>query len=263
MPDVGGNLADSIIRTALWRRRSNRLPSERKRKVSEPNAAQLLASRKRGRPNRLSREAIIDATIDLLAETELDRFSMNLLARRLDAGVMSLYTYFPGRDALLLAAADVIYSRFEQPPPAERWQDQLRGWLQATVKLLDLYPVAKKLVIWDGHVSPAWLRTWFPIVALIRDQGLEGPRLAVAVSWFSTMAMGFITVQMQSPSTRHASTIANVDALEAGEQRLASELWVQFAHVDRDESLALGFDAIIHGMERLISGERGGSRDEG
>ena len=222
------------------------------RRLSELDTAQLPAPLKRGRPNRLSREAIIEATISLLAEPDLDNFSMNLVSKRLSAGVMSLYTYFPSRDVLLRAAADAIYSRFEQPAPVECWQEQVRAWLRETVRLLDRYPVAKKLVVWDGHVSAAWLRTWLPIVAVIKGQGLEGLRLAKAVSWFSTMAMGFIVVQTRSPDHPYAGTIENIHLLDKDQQSLSAELSLHFPAVDRDETLELGFDVIIYGLEKLI-----------
>jgi len=221
---------------------------------SPGETAEVGARRKRGRPSRLSREAVVEAALAILADVPLEGFSMALVAKRLGAGVMSLYTYFPSRDAMLLAVAEDIYTRFERPSPRETWQDEVRDWMWATVRLFDRYPVAIKLSAWDGHVSPAWLRTWFPIVRLIKRQGLDGPKLAFAVSWFSTASMSFIVTQMGSPGHRRRDSIVHIGALDREDQQLASTLWLDFETVDRDAALEFGFDAIIGGLARLIDG---------
>ncbi|ANI77165.1 TetR/AcrR family transcriptional regulator C-terminal domain-containing protein [Sphingobium sp. EP60837] len=216
----------------------------------------LAAPRRRGRPRRLSREAVINAAISLLSEVGLEGFSLAPLAKRLEAGVMSLYTYFPNRELLLLAVADAIYARFEPPAPGAAWQDQLRGWMWAVVDLFDRHPVAVQLSMWNGHVSPAWLRTWAPLATLLRQQKLEGQRLAFALSWFTTATLGFISSQRQSPENRRAETLAHAATLEPSLQQLASELWADFESVDRDAALTFGFDNIINGMERLIRSDQ-------
>lgn len=213
------------------------------------------APRRRGRPRRLSREVIVSAAITHLSEVGLERFSLAPLAKRLDAGVMSLYTYFPNRELLLLAVADAIYARFEPPLASAAWQDELRGWMWAVVDLFDRYPVAVHLSMWNGHVSPAWLRTWAPLVMLLRRHNLEGQRLAFALSWFTTATLGFLSSQMQSPDNRRVETLAYSAALEPSLRQNVLELWSDFESIDRDAVLTFGFDHIIEGMKRLIQSE--------
>lgn len=215
----------------------------------EPVAA---TPRRRGRPRRLSREVIISAAISLLDEVGLEGFSLTPLAKRLEAGVMSLYTYFPNRDLLLLAVADAIYARFEPPPASAVWQDELRGWMWAVVDLFDRYPVAVQLSMWNGRVSPAWLRTWIPLATLLRQQKLEGRHLAFALSWFTTATLGFLSSQRQSPDNRRVETLAHSATLEPLLRQSVLELWSDFESVERDAVLAFGFDNIIDGMARLI-----------
>jgi hypothetical protein len=122
----------------------------------------------------------------------------------------------------------------------------------AVVDLFDRYPVAAQLSMWNGHVSPAWLRTWVPLATLLKQQGLEGGRLAFALSWFTTATLGFISSQKQSPENRRGETLEYVSALEPALKQLVSELWSDFETVERDAALTYGFDNILHGMERLI-----------
>jgi len=212
-------------------------------------------SARRGRPSRLSRELILGEALIVLTDTPLSEFSLSLVAKRVSATVMSLYTYFPSRDALLLALADDVFRRFERPATAAHWRDDIEGWLWASVHHIDRYPVALKLSMWDGHISPGWLRTWLPIAALMRAQGLEGRALAFALSWFTTAAMGFITAQMASPANRQRSAIAYIEDLPQSDQRLAAELWLDLGELHRDDMLAYGFSNILDGLEALVVGK--------
>ena len=212
-----------------------------------------LPARGRGRPPRLSRGTIIQAALVLLDEMSIDRFSMGLLAKGLNAGVMTLYNYFPSRDAQLIAVADEIYSRFDHPAKGSCWQEEVRQWLWATVDLFQRYPVAMKLSLWDGHASPGWLRTWIPVVELIRAQGLTGPDLAFAVRWFTTSALGFITSQPPPPEHNNKRTTAHLHALTAYEAALLQDLQHDLLQVDRKAALTYGFTHIIAGLERIIA----------
>ena len=213
----------------------------------------VAVTRGRGRPPRLSRGTIIHAALVLLDEMSIDRFSMGLLAKSLKAGVMTLYNYFPSRDDLLIAVADEIYSRFDYPAKGSCWQDEVRQWLWATVDLFQRYPVAMKLSLWDGHASPGWLRTWIPVVELIRAQGLTGPDLAFAVRWFTTSALGFITSQPPPPEHNNKRTTAHLHALTAYEAALLQDLQHDLLQVDRKAALTYGFTHIIAGLERIIA----------
>lgn len=212
-----------------------------------------IPARGRGRPRRLARDTIIQAALVLLDEMSIDRFSMGLLAKSLKAGVMTLYNYFPSRDDLLIAVADEIYCRFDYPAKGAPWQDEVRQWLWTTEDLFQRYPVAMKLSLWDGHASPGWLRTWIPVVELIRAQGLTGPDLAFAVRWFTTSALGFITSQPPPPEYNNQRTTAHIHALTAYEAALLQGLQRDLLQVDRKAALTYGFTHIIAGLERIIA----------
>lgn len=220
--------------------------------VLEENGITIQA-RRRGRPRRLSREAIVDAALAVLSEGDVKDFTMARVASRLSAGVMSLYSYFPTRDAMLSAVAENVFGRFEPPAPQENWRNEIREWLWATVRLFDAYPVALQLSAWDGQVGAAWLRTWLPVVKLIKRQGLEGARLAFATSWFSNASLGFITSQMNAAHLRRLESIKNIGLLERSEQLFITDLWFDLAEIDRRQVLEFGFDMIVKGLEAIMT----------
>lgn len=68
---------------------------------------------------RATREAIIDATLDLFLERKGLGFSMQEVADRAEVTHRTLYRYFPSRDSLLIEAGAQIGRRFRGPGPPE------------------------------------------------------------------------------------------------------------------------------------------------
>ncbi len=218
--------------------------------ASEPT----LEGKPRGRKkrNHLSRDMIVGEAAEMLKEGSVDALSLRGLAKRLGVGPMSLYTHFSNRDALLNGVADHVFALFEPPDIREPWQDYIHDWLWATYRLFERFPVAPDIINWDGRICPAWLKTWLPIAPLLRDQGLDGDRLAFALDWFSTAAMGFIQAQRGVPTTRLPSALAFVADLEPDEQRVAIELWSDFQGVKSREVLEFGFRQFVKGLETIV-----------
>ena len=199
----------------------------------------------------------------MLAAEPVRDFSMPRLAQSLSVGVMSLYTYFPSRDALLLALAEDVYERMPSVPPQDRWQDFVDSWLWTVVRHLDNNPEAIKLMVWSGHVSPGWLRRWIPVAKVLKATGLRPHELAFAMSWFTTAAMGFISAQLRSPDNRRSETLTHLGSLEQDEQRLATELWLNLGEVRRDDVLAFGFQQIIRNVEILVEQSEAARKPKG
>jgi AcrR family transcriptional regulator len=230
------------------------MPQTKRRTAATGLAAPAGRSKPRAR-NSLSREAIVAEAAAMASEGALDALTLRGLAERLNTSPMSLYTYFRSRDALLNALADHVFALFEVPPSTGTWQDDVRNWLQATHDHFVRHPIAPKIIVWDGHVCPAWLKTWFPLGRLLKEQGLEGSRLAFAMSWFTTAGMGFINSRINSPQQHKLSTIAHIDGLDADDGRFAVELWLHFQDVDQKAALVFGFDVLIGGLEAIVRGE--------
>ena len=129
--------------------------------------------RARGRPRRLTPEAVLDAALTLFEDEPAAEFTLGRLARRLGVPITSLYTCFPNRDALLDAAADRVFARFDwKPEPRSPWTAVLLSWMHAVQRHFERYPIAQQLLTWDRRISPAWLRVLAPIITLLHAQGL-------------------------------------------------------------------------------------------
>ena len=157
---------------------------------ARPSPATRAPAAQRGRPSRFTRAQIIDAALDSLAEAGLANFSMHGLARRLEAPVMTIYAYFPNRRALLGAVARHVFERFEAPEASATtpWREALRSRMMALDQHLRRYPMTAALIRSDEHDDRSWLGVWLPVGRVLYRQGLRGPKLAFAATWFATQA---------------------------------------------------------------------------
>jgi AcrR family transcriptional regulator len=193
---------------------------------------------------------IVAEAVSMLKEGTLAALTLRGLAKRLGVGPMSLYTHFSSRDALINGVADHVFALFEPPARHGCWQDFIRDWLWATYRHFERFPVAPKVITWDGKICSAWLKTWLPLATVLKEQGLDGDKLVFAMDWFGIAGMAYTQAQIDAPSTR--SGTAFLADLEPDEQRLAIELWTGFRKIDAPSSLEFGFDHIIRGLEILV-----------
>lgn len=70
---------------------------------------------KRGPRQKVSVDDVVDAAIEVADRDGLDGLSMRGLAKRLGLGAMSLYTYVPGRNELIVLMVDQVLGRTELP----------------------------------------------------------------------------------------------------------------------------------------------------
>ena len=214
---------------------------------------------RQGRPRRLSHDAVLDAALELLGEIPLEAFTLAKLAQRLGASTMSLYTYYPSRDGLLEAVAERAFHLFVAPEPRGNWRDRVLDWLWALQRHVDLHPIATKLMAWNGRVPMAWLRIWTPILALLREQGLEGRALAVTFDWFINAAIGLIVTQHSATQVTKSAAVGDIGAFAPEEGMLLLRFFYDLQSVERDSRFALGFRRLIEGLEASIAEARNGT----
>lgn len=208
--------------------------------------------RSAGRPSRLSREQVIAAAIGLLSEQGLEGFSVAKLGKRLDASAMSLYTYFPGRDALLEAVADEVFKSFEPPEPQEDWRDFVLDWLERLTAHFRQYRVALSVIAWEEHLSAGWLRAWLPLVRTLAAIQPDPERLAAALSWFSHASIGLINGRIVGPQNPAGLEDDAAVSFSAADREQLAILYRHHRARDTGWVLEFGFDNIVRGLERLL-----------
>jgi AcrR family transcriptional regulator len=210
------------------------------------------ARRRPGRPPRITRDQVVLGALELLGEVPLEEFSLGMLAKRLGLSVMALYTYFPSRDALLEAVGVRVFELFEAPAASTDWRAYILDWLRALRRHVDAYPVALKIMGWNGHVGAAWLGVSMPIAEVLKAQGLSGQRLALAVTWFTTAAVGVLRADRDSNRFRQMDAIAAAKDLPAGQRDAAVEVWENLQGLDDREVENFLHQSILLPLTTLI-----------
>jgi AcrR family transcriptional regulator len=99
-----------------------------------------LAGQKLGRKGRDTRDRILAAAAELLADPENPPFSLSAVARKVPLGMTSLYNYFSDLTELLLAILEPIMASAEQTylgHMRQRWEDENLG--QQCYSFMDNY----------------------------------------------------------------------------------------------------------------------------
>lgn len=80
-----------------------------------------------GEPAGLNRQAVVDAALELLAESGIDGLSMRALADRLGVKAASLYWHVRDKQQVLELLAEALLDRVTVPPAPADWRAQVRG----------------------------------------------------------------------------------------------------------------------------------------
>jgi AcrR family transcriptional regulator len=122
----------------------------------------------------LSREAILDAALDLVDEVGPGNLTMRGLAQRLGVTAAAIYYYFDGRDQLVEALLDEvclrIVARYER---VGSWQDQLCDLLRAMVDHAVAHPTASMWAVTTYARQPPMLRLHEAILEILGDAGFD------------------------------------------------------------------------------------------
>jgi AcrR family transcriptional regulator len=222
---------------------------------------EVSASRRaRGRPARLSRAAVLDKAMELLATVgNVEELTMTRIAQELGAVPMALYTYFPNREALLEALSAETFTGFTyQACVDDPWQLRLRGWLQALQSYLQRFPHLRRSIGWNNQiaVSSTWTTMILPVLDVMIEQGLTERRLALAFSWFVESAVGFLILVGRSPDYRQQLSMSTLDHLTESDRQKLMLLLPYMTTPSTDELIELGFDSLLNELERFFAGAK-------
>jgi AcrR family transcriptional regulator len=100
-----------------------------------------------GERTRLTRVAVVDRALALADESGLDALTIRKLATALGVTPMALYWHFRGKEELLDALAERVWSEIDLPVDRTApWTEQIRALLEALIKVLRAHPGAPELL---------------------------------------------------------------------------------------------------------------------
>ncbi|GAB3324304.1 TetR/AcrR family transcriptional regulator [Haliea atlantica] len=208
----------------------------------------------RGRKPSLSREKIVQRTLELLAELPPDQFSLRRLAQSLGITPAALYAYFSGQEELLKAAAMEVANGIDLSgiDEAGPWRDNLQRWAQAVRARYLQYPHIALLMQMSPYVPPGWFRVILPVLRLLRASGLRDEALLVAFKSFIRGVAGLVMVELQhdavvSPVHRQDARDA-LTALSEGDRRQLEELLPRLGPDNSEELFNQTVEVLLEGI---------------
>lgn len=208
----------------------------------------------RGRPAGLSRERILEAALELVDREGLEALSMRRLADELEAGTMTLYGYFRGKDELLDALVDLSSrrSRGLQELGEGPWRQQLRQLAVAVREALAEHRWEIELRLRRPLISPGALRVTEAGMRILLGAGLppaEAARIFRTVFLYTFGFSGF-SDPVDADRTRRES-VAQMAPLPPDEYPAVT------AAVNELVDTLSGEDQFEHGLDLILDGIEG------
>jgi AcrR family transcriptional regulator len=255
MPEFSGRAAPDRILPLLWRR-------------------QRPATRAKGRPPRLSVDAVVGAAVARADADGLAAASMARVGKDLGVGTMTIYTYVPSRDELIDLMVDEVLARRALPGPGESrpesWRDQVHLYADRTAEMYATHPWLAQVSQVRPPIGPGMLAEREYVLSVVAGLGLPLDQVNTAAVTIQAFVTSAARSQAEIELVRRATGETN-DAWWLQRQ----DLWETWFDVDRhpamttlwnaggfergpdeqvQDAYAYGLNLILDGVERISRG---------
>jgi len=210
--------------------------------------------RRLGRPARLSRESIVEASLALLERAPREALTVARIAREVEAVPAALYRHFASVDDLLDAVLGRVLGGVElEIRRNARWPAQIRDWMTSLRNHLLRYPAVLTLIGRRGRTSPAWLDAVAVQVAILKSVGLRGARLARAHLWVTETTIGMVMLEASlSLPDQIRGARASLSGMSETGRALLAPLMPELAALDADALFAFVVDRTVAALADLV-----------
>ena len=215
------------------------------------------------RASELTRENVIDAAADLVAERGYAGLSMRALAERCGVATMTLYRHVRTKEDLLGALTDRVLAELELPAPGTlTWQKQLTAVFRSVHDLLLQHPDIVEIAVRQHVAGEAAYRGAEVVLDALRRAGIEGEAAASAFATLFAFTLGFTQQQLQASrddaGLAHRQTVLR--RLPVDDFENLSRLGGVFLLRHSDRHFDDGLDLIIRGLASKAENRAKGQR---
>jgi TetR/AcrR family tetracycline transcriptional repressor len=156
---------------------------------------------KRGRPSSdsersLSREMILDASVALIDEVGLEKFSVRELAQRLGVFPATIHWHLSTRNELLASTVNHILSELAPPPSHDDWKAWLTALFRETRRVVQRHPnIAPVITSQLLSNAGADFKLVDRILEVLEGAGFRGANLLAAYDVVVTGKLGFVAME--------------------------------------------------------------------
>src|SRR5262245_6561013 len=230
--------------------------------LSRPRSEVVMAvaSRRPGRPARLSRDAVLEAAVRVADEGGLEALTMQRVAEAVGAEAMSLYRHVRNKEDLLDGIVDLVYAEIELPRLGTGWWVAMRDRAISAREVLRRHPWAVGLMESRSSPGPANLRHHDVVSGTLLAAGFSSVEATHAYNLLDSYIYGFVLQETTLPFGTQEEMEAMATSMAVSEseypylQRVAGDLIAAgFSYADEFE---FGLDLILDGIERRRKGRR-------
>ncbi len=226
--------------------------------------------RRTGRPKagqeRLGREVIVAAALRLIDEQGMAALSMRKLAAALGVDPMAIYHHLPGKEAVLAALVEDVFSGLRVPPASgEGWQDRVRAFAQAYRDVVHSHPNLVRHVVANAEVAAtAALEASEELYAALSAAGLPPLTAVRAADLVVDYVHGFALAEAAGPlepSEGHQEILTQLGTRPADEFPAMSRVLGSLQENELRADFSFGLDVILAGIEVFAgrTSDRGGA----
>jgi len=206
----------------------------------------------------LNRERILLAAIKLADDTEISKLTMRSLAKAFGVTPMSLYRYYPNKDALLHQMLDEVFNKIYRPVVGNPWRKEMFENAHSVRRVLLEHTWALSLIESRADPGPATLAHHDALIGTLCAAGFEMALVAQAFSTLDAYVYGFvlqeITLPFDANEEQHETIQASVEqAPDDGAyphlMALATQHFAQPGYNFGDQ-FDFGLNLILDGLEK-------------
>jgi AcrR family transcriptional regulator len=206
----------------------------------------------------LTRDAIVDAALELLDADGLDGVSMRRVAQKLETGPASLYQHVGNKDELLELVLDRVSAGIEIPVPGvgpDGWQEPLKELLRRMRKVIGAHQDLAYIMLGRVPTGPNALAGAEGLLKILRDGGVDMLALFVASVTYEDAIRARIIGSHEEAEAYVDQVRAYLKALPADRFPTLVAMADTLTTWDGDEDSAFEFalDVQVRGISALIA----------
>ncbi|MGY1833109.1 TetR/AcrR family transcriptional regulator [Geodermatophilus sp. SYSU D01180] len=212
-------------------------------------------------PNRgVTERRIAEAALALVDQDGVDGLSMRKLAQRVGVAPMSLYTYFPDRDAVLEAVAQLLLAQVEVPDPDLDWRDTVRSIMRSVRAVGLRHRNAAPLVNRFPPRTPDALAFVEAALRAFRRAGIDDATTARCYRALAAYSMGTLDVELGGYFTIHPAAQSDEPSLDVPTPNRhlphVARIGPRLAEQDDASEFEYGLELLLAGLAAAVGSGR-------
>ena len=215
---------------------------------------------------RLTRERVIQAALSVADSDGLGSLTIRSLAKELGAKPMSVYYHVAGKDEILAALVDIVFSEIQLPRPGGDWRSEMRKRACSAREVLARHRWAIGLLESRTDPGPANLRHHDTVIATLQAAGFSAELTAHTYALIDSYVYGFA---LQEAALPFQGPDRDDDVVESILEQMTESEYPHLVHMatsyylqpsyDFGDEFGFGLDLILDGIERSLAlGEAAG-----